>query len=216
MKDNPSSRFANLSEVLRGQISSLINDTPAPAANAGDVPRNAPRPSAPVGASRPAPATEARQGLAHAAAPKPMPVPANIEAMGPACADAYRRSFREANARSLRLLSHPAARGRGISLGQLIAQDLDDAKIIARLPQEATDDEQRAKMRQAEISSMWDRAIARAFGQPTPTPFSSADIGNVWDRAIALNNPGHKPAASPSSPSGDAWDRAYTAAFGKR
>jgi hypothetical protein len=167
-------------------------------------------------APAPAPALKVAATPAPAPAPKPMPVPADVEARGPEFVRGYRDGFRKETRRCLALLAHPAATGRHIAVGQLASQGLDDAQIIARLPKEATDIEQRARMRQAEISAMWDRAYARASGQPVPTPYSSAEVGDVWDKAIALNNPGHMPAASPSSASGDAWDRAYARVFSNK
>jgi hypothetical protein len=126
--------------------------------------------------------------LAIAQAPKPMSVPKEIEAKGSECAHAYRRAFRDANSRALKLLAHPAARGRHIAVGHLIGEGLTDAQIIARLPQETNDEQQRAMMRQAEISA-------------------------TWDRAIAANNPGHTRAVSSSSASGDVWGLAYARLF---
>jgi hypothetical protein len=140
------------------------------------------------------PAAKAQSDNRPVAAPKPMKVPSDVEAMGPESARAYCSAFRETTARSLRLIAHPAARGRHISLGQLIGQGLDDAQIIARLPQGATDTEQRAMMRRAEVGAMWDRAIAKAFGQPIPAAPSSQpnSTDELWTNAITANNPGHK------------------------
>jgi hypothetical protein len=162
----------------------------------------------PVASTAPAPAPAVKVAAAPAPAPKPMPVPADVEAKGPEFVRGYRDGFRKETARCLALLANPATCGRHIAVGQLIGQGLTDAQILARLPQEATDDQQRAKMRQAEIGAVWDRAYARAFGQPVPPPYTSAEVGDVWSKAIAANNPGHQPSAAPSN-SGDAWDRVY-------
>jgi len=124
-------------------------------------------------------------GPAIATPPKPMPVPAHIEAKGPECARAYRDSFRKANQRCLALLANPATRGRHIAVGHLIGQGLTDAQIITRLPLEASDAEQRVMMRRAEVSSMWDRAIAlNNPGMVTPSTPAATSNG-PWDRAIA-------------------------------
>lgn len=215
LKDNPNSRFANLSEVLRGHISSLINDAEEPTARAEDRSHKPQQTAAPSGATRQEPAKAARQENVPAAAPKPMPVPANIEAMGPACADAYRQASRRETQRLLALVALSAARGKHIAVCKLASQNLSDAEILARLPQQPSDQEQRAMMRQAEIGAMWDRAIARVFGQPVPKADLSADSADIWERAIAANNPGYRPAASPSSASGDVWDRVYARVFTK-
>lgn len=172
---NPNSRFANLSAILHGptavplgtlgevapltnsptrqMVASLLEPTSIHEATASKA--------ATTIASAPGPATKVHQDNRLAATPKPMPVPSYIDAMGPACAQAYRHGFRAETQRGLRLLAHPVARGRHIAVGKLLVEGLSDAEIIARLPQEATDDEQRAKTRQAEISGMW-MAAARA------------------------------------------------------
>ncbi|MFC4594285.1 hypothetical protein [Sphingobium tyrosinilyticum] len=243
---NPNSRFANLAAALRsgltenddarfsayaeqqaGRRGSNHGPTTAMLQVLGELVGKEQRPAGAVAqtaavtaepnpASTTTPSPKAQRSGYVAPPPKLMPVPSHIEAMGPAAVQGYRQSFREANARSLRLLSHPAARGRGISLGQLIAQDLDDAEIVARLPQEASDDEQRAKMRQAEISAMWDRAFARASGRPVPTSFSSAESGEVWAKAIAANYPGHQPSGASSNSSNDVWDRVHNRFWPKK
>lgn len=210
LKANQNSRFASLADALRGHISSLINDPTAPAGPAGNGTPNPPANSASSAMTDQVSATKATQPPPLLRAPKPMPVPADVEARGPDFVRGYRDGFRRENRRCLALLAHPAARGKGISLSQLICQGLDDDAILARLPQAASDEEQRVMMRRAEVGAVWDRAIAKAFGQPAPatasSPSNSAD--QLWANAIAANNPGYKPPATPSSAS-ETWDRVY-------
>lgn len=138
-----------------------------------------------------------------ASTPKPIPVPGGIETKGTDCASAYRKAFRAETSRLLNLVAQPAAAGRHLAAVELAEAGLNDAEIIARLPNEPTDEAKRAMKQQAETSALWDRAIARNNGLPVPSPAASTTApapksanawDAVWNRAIAANNPGYKPA----------------------
>ncbi|WP_137871481.1 hypothetical protein [Sphingopyxis sp. 2PD] len=91
------------------------------------------------------------------AKPKPMKVPAEVEARGDVYADAYRGGFARACNKLKRLQEHEAAQGRQTSTLLLVAKDLSDDEIIARLPMTPTD-------RQLAIDRIWERAIAAVQG----------------------------------------------------
>ena len=121
------------------------------------------------------------------AKPKPMKVPSEVQARGDVYADAYRGGFARACNQLKRLHEHEAARGRQTSTLLLVAKDLSDDEIIARLPMTPTD-------RQLAIDKIWERAIAAVHG-PTrdakenssagASKFCNDDATDVWARAYA-------------------------------